>query len=394
MRIALISMAGEGAGDVRLAGHPIAWHQLQAALALACERAVCLADAPGPALAALQHAAERAGLSFHAVTHHRALSGLVHAGDTLVAFAPGVLPDREWLAQVFGARAGVAVLPAEGAVEQGYERIDRDRAWAGVLATRGDAVEALGSLPPDADAIGGLLRVALQRGATAIAVPEKWLDDGRWALVASQASAERYQQGWYARHVPPPALVQPGRATAYRLARTLVDRTRNARQMALGLLSGGAVVAVASAIVGYLGHNAIALAGLTLSAMLSATGATVTRLASAGSGERTRAWPGEARRALLDLSLVAIAASPSAFEGWTAAFAALVLVAVMRLAEDSAAPMPLRPLADRSVVFAVLTAAAITAILPSAMAVLALVGLALQLFWRRNAANAGLTTSR
>ncbi len=394
MRIALISMAGDGASEVRLAGHPMAWHQLQAVLALACERAVCLADAPGPALATLQHEAERAGLSFHAVTHHRALSGLVHAGDTLVAFAPGVLPDREWLAQAFGARAGVAVLPAEGAIEQGFERIDRERAWAGVLATRGDAVEALAALPPDADAIGGLLRVALQRGVTAISVPEKWLDDGRWALVGSQASAERYQQGWYARHVPPPALVQPGRAGAYRLARTLVDRARNARQVALGLLSGGAAVAVASAVGGYLGHTALALAGLTLSAMLSATGTTVTRLASAGSGERTRTWPGEARRALLDLSLVAIAASPSAFEGWTAGFAALVLVTVMRLADDPAAPKPLRPLADRGVVFAVLTAAAIANVLPPVMAVLGLVGLALQLFWPRSAANAGLTTSR
>jgi hypothetical protein len=394
LRIALISMAGEGAGDVRLAGHPVAWHQLQAALALACERIICLVDGPGPALAALQHDAERAGLSFHAVAHHRGLSGLVHAGDTLVAFAPGVLADREWLAQAFGARAGVAVLPAEGAVEQGFERIDRDRAWAGVLATRGDAVEALGALPPDADAIGGLLRVALQRGATGIAVPEKWLDDGRWALVASQASAERYQQGWYARHVPPPGLIQPGRAAAYRLARALVDRARDARQTALALLSGGVVVAVASAIGGYLGYTVLALTGLTASAILTATGTAVARFAGAGSSERARAWPGEARRALLDVSLVALAASPSAFEGWTAAFAALVLVAVMRLAEEPGAPRPLRPLGDRSVVFAALAASAIASFLPPAMALLGIAGLALQLFWPPSAANAGLTTSR
>lgn len=387
-------MAGEGACEVRLAGHPVAWHQLQAALALACERMVCLANAPGPALAALQHEAERAGLSFHAITHHRALSGLVHAGDTVIAFAPGVLPEREWLAQAFGARAGVAVLPAEGAIEQGFERIDRERAWAGVLATRGDAVEALAALPPDADAIGGLLRVALQRGAAAIAVPEQWLDDGRWALVASQASAERYQQGWYARHIPPPRPLQPGRAAAYRIARSLVDRVGDARRTSFGLLSGGAVVAVGSAVGGYLGHTVAALIALTLSAMLSATGATMTRLAGAGSGERKRTWLDEARLALLDLSFVAVAASPSAFEGWTAAFAALVLVAVMRLADEPSAPKPLRPVADRGVMFAALSAAAVASILPPAIAALALLGLAMQLFWPRGAANAGLTTSR
>ena len=53
MRIALISMMNESAGEVRLAGHPLAWHQLQAAIALACERIICLAVAWGADLAAL-----------------------------------------------------------------------------------------------------------------------------------------------------------------------------------------------------------------------------------------------------------------------------------------------------------------------------------------------------
>jgi hypothetical protein len=136
------------------------------------------------------------------------------------------------------------------------------------------------------------------------------------------------------------------------------------------------------------------LIGLTVSAMLSATGASVARLAGAGSGEPTRTWPEVARRALLDLSLAALAASPSAFEGWTTGFAALVLVAVMRLGDEPSAPRPLRPLADRGVLFAALTAAALGGILPPTMAILGLAGLALQLFWPRGAANAGLTTSR
>ena len=383
MRIALISMMNDSAGEVRLAGHPLAWHQLQAAIALACERVICLAEAPGPELASLQRDAERRGLSFHAVTHHRALSGLVNAGDTLVAFAPGVLPDRDWLAQAFGARAGVAMLPADGAIEQGFERVDRERAWAGVLSTRGDAVEALGVLPPDADPIAGLLRVALQRGAGALNVPEKWLDDGRWALVRSQAKAEQYQAAWYLRHVPAPALDRPAAALAHRIARGLVDRMRNAASGALGLVAGGSAVAVGSGVAGYLGQTVAGVAGLTVAAALMAVGSALAQLARAGSGELERRWLGEARRALLDLTLVAIAASPSEFEGWSAAFAALVLIAVIRLGGEEQAPRPLHPFSDRVLVFAVLTVAAASGVFGLAMAGLGMLGLALRLFWRR-----------
>ncbi len=381
MRIALISMAGSGGGAVRLAGRSIAWHQLQAAIALACERIVCLAEAPGPELAELQRETERRGATFHAVAHHRALSGLVGAADTLLVFAPGVLPDREWLAQAFGGRAGVAVLPAEGAVEQGFERIDRDRAWAGVLATRGDAVEALAALPPDADPVGGLLRVALQRGAGGVAVPDKWLDDGRWALVASPAAASRYQAGWYLRHVPSPGYDRPAAALAHRVARTLVERVSNASQAASALLGGGALVALASAIGGYFGHTGAGIAGLAISSALFAVGNALARLARAGTGESQRQWVVEARRAMLDVSLVVIAASPGAFEGWTAVFSALVLVAVVRLAHEPLAPRPVRPLSDRTLVFALLAFAAAVGLLVPGLAVLSLVGLALRLFW-------------
>jgi hypothetical protein len=373
-------MVGEGPGEVQLAGHPLAWHQLQTAVALACERIICLADAAGTALAAVQREAERRGATFHAVAHHRALSGLVRAADTLVVLAPGVLPDREWLAQTFGARAGVAVFPADKTIEQGFERIDRDWAWAGVLATRGDAVEALGMLAPDADPIAGLLRVALQRGSTTIEVPEKWLDDGRWSLVATPSAAEQYEAAWYARHVAPPSLDRPGEVLAYRVARSLIGRAGNPGRAAAGVVAGGAVAAVTAAVTGYLGHTGGALVTLLIASALLTIGAALARLSRAGTGELQRRWPAEARRALLDISLVAVAASPNVFEGWTTSFAALVLIAVIRLASEPGAPRALRPLSDRTLVFAALAVAASAGVFPQVTALLALAGLALRLF--------------
>jgi hypothetical protein len=382
LRIALISIAGERPVDLRVGGHSLAWHQVQAALALACERIVCLADAPGPALATLQREVEGRNATFHAIAHHRALSGLVRAADTLLVFAPGVLPDRDWLAGTFGARAGVAVLPADGAVEQGFERIDRDRAWAGVLATRGDAVESLGVLEPDADPIAGLLRVALQRGANAVALPEKWLDDGRWALIGTPDAAERYQDRWYQRHVPEPPLELPGKALAHRLARTIVARVDNAARTA-GIIAGGVLLALGSALGGYLGHSAAGLAGLTAASGLFDVGAALTLLSRAGSGEQARRWPGHARLALLDIALVMIAASPVTFQGWTDAFAALMLIGVMRLAAEGNAPRILRPLADRTLVLLALCFAAAAGALGPSVAILSLLGLSLRIFWPR-----------
>jgi hypothetical protein len=380
VRIALISMTADAAANVRLAGHSVAWHQIQAAMSLACERIICLADRPGPELAAVQREAERRGATFHAVAHHRALSGLVRAADTLLVFAPGVLPNREWLAQAFGARAGVAVLPAEGAVEQGFERIDRDRAWAGVFATRGDAVEALGVLAPDADPVAGLLRIALQRGAVAIEVPEKWLGDGRWALVATSAAAEQYQAAWYERHAPTPKFDRPGAALAHRAARMLVGRTAKPEGVTTGLAAGGILASVAGAAAGYLGHTAGAAALLLAASGLFAVGAALGRLSRAGTGERPRHWLGEARDILLDLSLIAIASSPGAFEGWSTAFAAMVLVAVIRLAGEPEAPRAFRPFSDRSLVFALVTVGALAGFFAQTIAMVVALGLALRLF--------------
>jgi hypothetical protein len=125
------------------------------------------------------------------------------------------------------------------------------------------------------------------------------------------------------------------------------------------------------------------MAGLTAAAAAMAIGDALGQLARAGSGERERRWLGEARRTLLDLALVAIAVSPKEFEGWASAFAALVLIAVVRLGAEFEAPRVLHPFSDRALVFAVLTVAAASAAFGPAMAGLALLGLSLRLFWPR-----------
>lgn len=377
-----MQVTDDGGAAVRLGGRPLVWHQLQAALALGCERIVCLAQSPGSVLAGLQHAAEGRDAKFHAIAHCRALSGLVSVADTLFVFAPGVLPDREWLVHTLGARAGIAVLPADGAVERGFERIDRERAWGGVLVTRGDAVEVLASLPPDSDPIAGLLRVALQRGGRCVEIPPPWLDDGRWALLTDGALARRVEESWQARHVPAPALARPGEALAHRLARALLPRVADQAMFAPGLAIGGTALAVAGGGAGFAGYTPGGLAALTIGTLLALAGERLGRFARAGSGDAAPTRLAAGRDALFDLALIGVAASPEQFAGWTVPFVATVLVAAIRLAREDEAPPAIRPLGDRALVFGLLAAAAAAGGFAPAAATIGLLALAGRLFSR------------
>ncbi|MCT2558699.1 hypothetical protein N0B51_06875 [Tsuneonella sp. YG55] len=380
MRVALLATTQDGADPVRLGGRPVAWHQLQAALALGCERVVCLAETPGPELAALQRETEGRGAKFSAIAHSRTLSGLVSAADNLFVFAPGVLPDRDWLAQALGARAGIAVLPADGAVERGFERIDRERAWGGVLATRGDSVEALAFLPPDADPVAGLLRVALQRGGRCVEVPQHWLDEGRWALLGDGAAAQRMERNWQARHVPAPGVERPGETLAHGLARVLLTRAANRPALAPGLAIGGIALALAGGAAGYLGSTVGGLVALAIGAFVAETGGRMGRFARAGSGVAAKGRMAEVRDGALDLALIAVAASPQEFADWHAPFVALVLVAATRLLRECDGPRALRLLGDRILVIAGLAVAAVFGAFVPAMAATGLAALGGRLF--------------
>ncbi|MGX7952610.1 hypothetical protein ACWPM1_08590 [Tsuneonella sp. HG249] len=381
MRVALIALTEEGETPVRIGGRPVAWHQLQAVLALECEKVVCLARGPSPVLAALQREAEAREVKFHASAQSSALPGLVGAADTLFVLAPGTLADRGWLTQALGARAGVAVLDAEGAVQRGFERIDLEHAWAGVLAVRGDAVEALADLPPDADPISGLLRVALQRRGRRVEVPRGWLDEGRWAMLGDSAAAKRVEESWHERHVPAPAFDRPGEAIAHRLARWLLPRLADTSALVGVLAVGGSLLAVLGGAAGYAGYSVAGLLALTAGTLISSVGERLGLFARAGSGTKAPKRAIEVRDAMLDLSLIAIAASPFELAGWTGPFVAAVLILTLRLSREDEAPRAVRPFGDRFSVYGVLTSAAVAGLMVPFAAGLALIALSLRLFW-------------
>src|SRR3569623_856203 len=119
-------------------------------------------------------------------------------------------PDEAQKALAGG--AGVLVLPVEAGLAAGFERIDLNHAWAGVLAMHGRLVERIAELPPDCDPVSGLLRIALQGRVPKRVLPEAVLTEERWALVRTRHQLAALDPGWIQRHAAASAWRAPGKA--------------------------------------------------------------------------------------------------------------------------------------------------------------------------------------
>ncbi len=201
MRIALLAAVkrtetGELRGEQMLAGRSVLAWQVQLARELGCERILCLCEAPRGEIIALQQHFERSGGEFHAIRSNAQLASLVRADDELVMMLDGLIVDQDAVIGALmedGALAKTILTMAADhrlaeAHAEDFERIDRERQWAGIAAMRASKVHQLADLPPDGDAMSLLLRIGLQSRVECRLVSPDWLEDDRW-LVASVGSA-------------------------------------------------------------------------------------------------------------------------------------------------------------------------------------------------------------
>ena len=221
MRIALLAMmepAGTGQplprAFLRVAGATLAQHQLGLALALNCQRVVCFAREMAPELIALQHAAEDAGLKFAVVTSARQLAGLVTAADELVVVGEGLFVEPAKVVPLLeGSNPVVLVQPIEAGLVAGFERIDLNRASAGLMRIPGQMAERLHELPADCDIGSALTRIALQSGAEMRDVPASARSGADWRLIRAEADALALENEWLRARFGDGA-TSPGRALA------------------------------------------------------------------------------------------------------------------------------------------------------------------------------------
>lgn len=320
---------------LRVGGMSIGRQQLGLALALECERVVCIAGAVTPSIIELQHVAEAAGARFHVIANARALVGLVTAGDELIALGDGLFTSLHIARDLLGQGQAVLVQPIEQGLAAGFERIDINHASAAALRIPGRLVEQLGDMPPDCDALSTLQRIALQAGVRQRGIPP--LADGKlfWALVRNEEDAHALEPQWIRQRTSDAGPLSPARMIA-RLA------VRGFGPALLHSGSGARVVAAAAAVSVLIGLVAgwfdLVVTGLMICVLgwvLREAAALLARIEEEHSpmlrGLDSRAAYGW----LLDAVMVVLVGwalrVPGQHQTWTSFFAPLVLVGLLRI---------------------------------------------------------------
>ena len=234
---------------LRVAGATLAQHQLGLALALDCQRVICIARGTSSDLIALQHAAEDAGLQFYIAADVRQLSGLATASDELLVIAEGLFVEPAKVVPLLARKTPlVLVQPVEGALNAGFERIDLNRASAGLMRVPGDLVENLHELSPDCDMGSSLMRIALQSGVGMREVPSTASTGSGWRLVRNEAEAYAVETEWLSDQFNETGRISPGRSIARFVAiafgSSLLHAGNASNVMALAVLGTLAIAGV------------------------------------------------------------------------------------------------------------------------------------------------------
>lgn len=336
----MMEPAGPGASMPRaflhVGGISLARHQLGLALALDCQRIVCLAREIGPELIALQHEAEKGGAHFHIVSGPRALAGLITANDDLFCLSEGLLADPNEAKVLLEPGHVVLVQPVETGIAAGYERIDLNHATAGAFRIPGRLVERLVELPPDCDAPSALTRIGLQAGIAMQEVPAFARDGARWRLIRDETEAHVTEIEWMRLHMG-----DRGTPTPVTLLSRLALRTLGPSLLHAG--NGGTVAraaAVGALLIGlgaaWFGFVIVALIFLALSAVACDTAAVLRRIERTSLGETASSVSIEVvLGGPIDLALIALViwSLPLApWESlWQRAFAPVMLIMLVRL---------------------------------------------------------------
>lgn len=339
-------------------------HQLGLALALGCERVICVTAAQDPEMPVLRDATEEAGASFHAVPGVRGMLGLVSVADEVIAFAEGLLVWPDVILPLLQAGPGVLAQPVEKGLDAGFERLDINHASAGAMRVPGRLIERLAPLPDDADPFSILQRVALQSGVPQRLLPGDALDTGRWQLVRGEEDAHQVEAAWFRLHTRDSGELGPSGLIARRAVRQLGPALLHAG-------SGGTVVALAGAVLAALALVAGWFA-LTTTGFVFAAGAWVLFLSASLFGRverrslrlaRPRLAPALVYTATIDATLALLMIwneTDRAGQGLShRAFAPVMLLGLAHLVPRAVVPTRAALMEDRAILALVLGAGAL-----------------------------------
>jgi len=388
MRIALVSAHhrthdGSPIAFLQMGGRSVLAWQVDLVLSLGCERIVCLGNQTGPEIDAVKQRIEEKGAHFQSITTLLELVGQVAAGQEIVVLADGVMLDRSQVPNHLHTGRGVVAIPAEQGLSAGFERVDADYAWAGLLVARGDIVERLADFPPDSDMIALLLRLALQARTPLISLGPEVLENGDLFLALDESVLAERAGTLITQSAKRVSWMGPGQAIAARAAQALAPRFLEAGPLVAGGLSAVLVVAgVGTALAGFqaLGLGLLSV-GVFSRAVQSALKGLKQRLYGESGSEKYSIYI----NGTIDILLIIALTVPTALrEMHEALFLPVILLGIVRLATNLS-PERFKPLlSDRILLGIFLVAASYFGFLPEVMGGLALVALAASLFFQSN----------
>jgi len=251
--------AGAIRAGLRVGGAVVARYQLALALALGCERIICIMERVDGELLALQHVAEDAGASLHRVDGVGGLLGLVGAGDEVIALADGLLAWPDIALAQLGEGPVVLMQPVETGLAAGFERMDLNHAAAGAIRVPGRLIELMASHPPECDVFSTLQRLALQAGVPQRLLPPQAYEAGCWSLVRTEAEAHGVEPLWIRLLTASPGRTTPSLAVARRAVRLLGPALLHAGSSGTVVGIGGGVACALGLVLGWFGHGALGL---------------------------------------------------------------------------------------------------------------------------------------
>ena len=366
-----------------LGGKPLIAWQIDLMSSLGCDRILCLAHPGDEKIQEIRSLAEESDLVFQSVSGPLPLVGLISVDQELLVMADGLVVDSEALPDNFGSKRSVLTLPDDVGIAAGFERIDSEHAWGGLLLARGSIAAQLADMPADSDTVSLLLRLALQSGAQLTPVNPEVLRGGEWLLARDSAALEGREKALLDRSVEKSNWSAPSIALGQRIARALApDGLARGPLIASGI---GTVTGLGALVLSYLDARAAALVTLGIGAFALFTGISLANLkarlfgASMHMNRRIRV------KLLIDAGLVAVLALPfSLAEAPIALFLPVLFVFALRLVERLAPGRLSNSFGDRAVIALLLAVPAWFGMLEQTLAGLSLLTLASCLYFQRN----------
>ena len=341
MRIAILSAVESIDGDnlsprghVRIGGKSLLQHQMELALSLGCSKVACISMGLPAELVSLQHMADAAKVQFRCIRDIRALSAWVSASDELLVIQDGLAITPANSATLALKKRSILTFPEKEGTDAGFERIDRQASWAGIMIVPGSLVERLTDLPDDFDIPSSLLRSALQAGVPSQPLDAALIGGRGWAILTEEKSIAEFSGQWISSLSPSFSPASPVRWMAELGAKQILQRNTDPARAA-NLLFGAACLALLMA-AGAIWYEAFSFAfvSVALAVFGFATANALRRMIAGDSGNGpAKLLSGPALQNIgVDCLLVAIvAAAAPPLKMAASVFALLALIGMLRI---------------------------------------------------------------